>query len=155
MNKSIVISVIILFTAIITLSFTNQTNDTKTNTEVEGIQFFSGTWEEALKEAKKENKLIFLDAYAAWCGPCKALSKYVFTNSVVGTYFNENFISFKMDMEKHSNGPRLASKYNLKAYPSLFFINGNEKLIHSGLGYLKKNQLLDLGKAAQSTFTQN
>ena len=60
-----------------------------------------------------------------------------------------------MDMEKHSNGPRLASKYNLKAYPSLYFINANEKMVHSGLGYLKKNQLIELGKSAQSIFSQN
>lgn len=40
-----------------------------------GIQFFNGTWEEALALAEKESKPIFLDVYAVWCGPCKALKR--------------------------------------------------------------------------------
>src|SRR5687768_15146226 len=66
-----------------------------------GIKFFEGTWAEALEAAKKDDKVIFLDAYAAWCGPCKLMTANTFTNEKVGEYFNENFISFKMDMEKN------------------------------------------------------
>ena len=39
--------------------------------EAEGIQFFEGSWEEALKESQETGKPIFLDAYASWCGPCR------------------------------------------------------------------------------------
>lgn len=37
----------------------------------QGIQFADLTWQDALKKAKKENKIIFVDIYATWCGPCK------------------------------------------------------------------------------------
>ena len=63
-----------------------------TDEETDGIQFFTGTWDEALEKAKEENKLIFLDAYASWCGPCKRMSKSVFTDEKVGEFFNANFI---------------------------------------------------------------
>jgi thiol:disulfide interchange protein len=45
----------------------------------DGIQFFGGSWDEAIETAKKEHKLIFMDAYAEWCGPCKRMAKEVFT----------------------------------------------------------------------------
>ncbi|HHV86457.1 MAG TPA: thioredoxin, partial [Petrimonas sp.] len=35
----------------------------------QGITFFEGTWDQTVNEAKKENKLIFVDFYAQWCGP--------------------------------------------------------------------------------------
>ena len=34
---------------------------------------FKGTFEEALKKAQAEKKDLFVDFYADWCGPCKAL----------------------------------------------------------------------------------
>ena len=68
--------------------------------ESRGIDFFPGSWNEALELAKKEDKLIFLDAYASWCGPCKSMQKKVFPTDKVGEYFNARFINVKIDMEK-------------------------------------------------------
>ena len=48
--------------------------------------------------------MIFLDAYASWCGPCKMLQKNVFTKKAVGDFYNSKFINVKMDMEK-GEGP--------------------------------------------------
>ena len=59
----------------------------------EGMEFFHGTWEEALAEAKKQEKIIFVDAYAVWCGPCKRMAKNVFTQDRVGEFYNKNFIN--------------------------------------------------------------
>ena len=58
----------------------------------DGIEFFKGTWEEALAEAKAQDKIIFMDAYAVWCGPCKRMAATVFTDKKVGKFYNENFI---------------------------------------------------------------
>ena len=110
-----------------------------------GIEFFEGTFKEAMEKAKKENKLIFLDTYASWCGPCKRMSAYVFTNEEVGKYFNENFVNVKMDMEK-GEGPALAAQLRVSAYPTLFFIDGYGNGKYTHVGYLKADDLLSLGK---------
>jgi thioredoxin 1 len=111
-----------------------------------GIQFTEGSWASLLKKAKKENKLIFLDAYTTWCGPCKQLQKNVFTREDVAGVFNGNFINVKIDMEA-GEGPALARRYPIEGYPTLFFINGKGKVVKQLLGY---QQPQDLIKAAKS-----
>ncbi|MCB9225072.1 MAG: thioredoxin domain-containing protein [Crocinitomicaceae bacterium] len=118
-----------------------------------GITFFEGTWQEALKEADKSNKLIFLDAYAAWCGPCKMMAKNTFTDKGVGEFFNKEFISYKMDMEKHADGPRLSKKFNLQAYPTIYFLDKNEDIVHYVIGYQSPNDLTSSGRRALNKLT--
>ena len=113
--------------------------------ETTGIQFHEGTWEQALQMAKEQDKLIFLDAYASWCGPCKLLKRNVFSKESVGTYFNVNFINVAIDMEK-GIGPKLANQYGVTAYPTLFFINGDGKVIQKAVGYHNEDQLIGLAK---------
>jgi thiol-disulfide isomerase/thioredoxin len=65
-----------------------------------GIRFFSGSWEALLQEAQKQNKLIFVDFYAEWCGPCKMLEKRTFSHPEVGAYANQYYLSYRIDAEK-------------------------------------------------------
>ena len=99
-----------------------------------------------MQTAKQENKLIFLDAYASWCGPCKLLKRNVFPQSEVGDYFNEHFVSVAIDMEK-GIGPKLAQQYRITAYPTLFFLDGNGNIVQKAMGYHNANQLLQLAKS--------
>lgn len=128
-------------------SFGKNLSKKEAATEI-GIKFFDGTWNEALAKAKEEKKVIFLDAYAAWCGPCKMMTANTFTDESVGTFFNANFINYKMDMEKHTDGPRLSTKYGLRAYPTLYFIGSDENIVHQALGYMKPAELIVVGEAA-------
>jgi len=128
-------SIILLFTFIVGTSF------------AQGITFETSDFQTALTKAKAENKLIFMDAYATWCGPCKWMSKNVFTDSNVGSYFNEKFVNMKIDMER-GEGIELAKKYEVVAYPTLLFIDGNGDLMHLSTGSRPADDFLDLGKAA-------
>ena len=65
----------------------------------QGMEFFHGKWEDALKMAQEQNKLIFVDSYTTWCGPCKRMSAQVFPKPEIGAFFNANFINVKMNME--------------------------------------------------------
>ena len=112
-----------------------------TNADEAGIQFEELSFEEALKKAKKEKKLIFLDAYAVWCGPCKMMDKTTFMSEEVGKVFNKNFINIKIDMEK-GEGPEIARKYQVRAYPTMMLINADGKVEKRILGAVRDNQLL-------------
>lgn len=113
----------------------------------QGIDFFKGTWEEALAKAKKEQKIIFMDAYAEWCEPCKKMAANVFTDGQVGDFYNRNFINVKMDMEK-GEGRTLQRKYQVTAYPTLLFIDFDGSLVKRAVGAKRSDAFIKLGEAA-------
>ncbi len=112
----------------------------------QGIEFFHGTWEEALEQAQIQEKVIFVDAYTTWCGPCKRMSKNVFTNSKVGEFFNQNFINMKIDMEK-TPGLKFQQEYPVAAYPTLYFIGDDGKVVHKTTGGRQIDQFIELGRS--------
>ncbi len=113
----------------------------------DAIHFEQGTWSEILSLAKEQNKLVFLDAYTTWCGPCKKMDKEVFTASEVAAVYNKMFINVKMDMEK-GEGVELAKTFAVKAYPSLLFVDAKGDLVHRAAGFHSAQEILDLGGEA-------
>jgi thiol-disulfide isomerase/thioredoxin len=99
----------------------------------QGIQFEHSSFEEALAKAKAENKLIFMDCYTEWCGPCKYLSKNVFPLKEVGDFYNANFVNLKMDMEK-GEGPALLKRYGVKGFPTLLFLDHKGNVLYTKVG---------------------
>jgi thiol-disulfide isomerase/thioredoxin len=119
-----------------------------------GIDFLHNkNWKEILAQAKKENKLIFLDAYTSWCGPCKHMQSEVFTDMAVGYYFNKNFINVKMDMEE-GEGLQLSNDLQVTSYPTFFFINGDGEVLHKKVGAMEAGDLLQLGDDARNPARQ-
>jgi thiol-disulfide isomerase/thioredoxin len=116
-----------------------------------GINFFEGSYEEALALAKEERKIIFIDAYASWCGPCKVMAKNVFTQQEVGDYYNSNFINLKLDMEK-KEATAFKRSFSVSAYPTLFFIDGEENLVHKIVGGQNGAGLIGAGELTMSKF---
>lgn len=107
----------------------------------QGIKFEESTWKEAMEKAKKADKPLFVDAFAQWCGPCKAMAKNVFTREEVGKFFNENFINLKLDMET-PDGRDFEALYTVSAYPTLFFIDTKGKVIKKVVGGQQAEGLL-------------
>ncbi|KQR92431.1 thiol:disulfide interchange protein [Chryseobacterium sp. Leaf180] len=114
----------------------------------QGIQFESGNFASLLAKAKKENKLIFVDAYAVWCGPCKLMVKNIFPLKDVGEYYNTHFVNAKIDMEK-GEGIELAKKYKVSAFPTYLFINGDGEEVHRTLGYVEEKAFIQFAKDAE------
>ncbi len=109
----------------------------------------NATFEKVLAKAKAENKLIFMDCYTTWCGPCKRLAADVFPKEEVGNYFNAKFINTKFDMEK-GEGPSIAAEFGVRAYPTLLWIDGNRKVVHRAVGMLDPQSLINAGKQANN-----
>lgn len=111
-----------------------------------GIHFEHGlTWEQVKAKAKAENKLIFIDCFATWCGPCKMMSNNVFPQAKAGDFFNKNFISVKLQFDKtakdneevkawHPVADDIEKKYVIKAFPTFLFFNGDGEAVHRIVG---------------------
>ncbi|MDO8365530.1 MAG: DUF255 domain-containing protein [Saprospiraceae bacterium] len=113
----------------------------------QGIQFDHRTWPETLAKAKSEGKMVFLDAVTSWCGPCKMMSKEVFPDSTVGAFFNTNFLSIKLDMER-GEGIEISNRYKIWIYPSLLFVDDSGAVQHRSAGYHNPKELIALGNTA-------
>jgi len=113
----------------------------------QGIEFYDGNYKDALKMADEKGKLVFVDAYAVWCGPCKKMAATTFKEAAVGDFFNENFINLKIDMEK-GQGLDFRNKYPVSAYPTLLFLNGDGDVVHKAVGGKDSNALLQLAQMA-------
>ena len=119
----------------------------KTKVGEKGITFIEQDWDKALKQAKAQKKLVFLDIYATWCGPCKMLKKNTFSDDKVGDFFNKNFINVSVDGEK-GVGPQLAQKFSIQAYPSLIVADGDGNPVLFTMGYIPPETLMEFAQAA-------
>ena len=124
---------------------------TISSVRAQGIEFESSenNFQQAVEKALKSKKLIFMDCYTVWCGPCKRLATNVFPNDTVGAFFNRHFVSVKMDMEK-GEGSKLAKQYEINAYPTLLFIDPHtQKMVYRMVGSRTGIQwLLDIAQKA-------
>jgi thiol-disulfide isomerase/thioredoxin len=111
----------------------------------QGINFFEGSFNDAKELAIKQNKIIFIDCYTSWCGPCKWMAKNVFPDKNVGAFYNQNFINYKMDMEK-GVGKDVKKVYKISGYPTLLFINGEGEEEHRSLGGCDTAEFIRIGR---------
>ncbi|MCF8325678.1 MAG: thioredoxin family protein [Leadbetterella sp.] len=142
--KNVLIAIVVLGIIAFLYFRSNPKVDFKEDT-VDGIHFQKGNWQQALDLAKKENKVVFLDIYATWCGPCKQLKKYTFADKSAGDFFNTNFVNIALDGEQEE-GAVLARKFGIEAYPTLMFVTPEGELITKSLGFRTASDLINLGQ---------
>lgn len=136
--KRLVLSIIVLCGFALSLS-------------AQGIVFREGNWKEMLALAKKENKLVFVDNYTSWCGPCKKMVNEIFPLKEAGDFYNANFICYKVDCEK-GEGVEIAKTYQIHSFPTYLFVSGDGKLFYRSGGYMDLEKFLEEGKIALAEF---
>ena len=106
-------------------------------------------WEKTLMaakaRAKAEHKMILLDLWAEWCGPCQALKKNVFPTpeaqaALKGVVALDELVELR-DRTPVAEGTDLARTFNLRAFPSLFLLDAEGNLVRSHVGYVNPEEL--------------
>ncbi len=118
--------------------------------QAQGIVFEQSSWQQVLAKARAERKLVFVDAYTTWCGPCKMMTAKTFTDSAVAAQYNAEFVNVKMDMEA-GEGPLLAQRYAVQYFPTLLFVNADGVVAHKAVGYHGPAEFIALGRLAADT----
>lgn len=119
-----------------------------------GITFTHVPFDELLARAKAEKKVLFIDCFTSWCGPCRAMASNVFTLPQVGEYFNTYFVNAKIDMEK-GEGKDLAKRYEVHAFPTLIFLDSEGNVIEKAVGFKQASQLLETAKGVIKRINAN
>jgi len=128
--------------------------------ETTGVKWTTGlTWEQVKQKAKAENKYVFLDIYATWCGPCKEMDANVYTNDSVGNYFNEKFISVKVQMDQtkkddeqikkwYDDALAISKQYDIRSFPSFLFLNPQGIATDLQIGFQNASELIRIAQSS-------
>jgi thioredoxin-related protein len=130
--------------------------DAQASVSDKGIQFErSLSWRQILEKAKAENKYIFADFYATWCGPCKVMDLDVYANKLVGDIANHDFIAVRIQVDKtamdyadtkswYVDSDSLSHLYHVNALPTLMFFSSSGMLISKEEGYKSTTDFVHL-----------
>jgi thioredoxin-related protein len=125
-----------------------------------GIHFEQDlNWLQIFEKAKAEHKYIFVDCFATWCGPCKQMDKEVYTQKEVGDYYNEHFISVKLQMDRTGHdapfekewypiAESIEQDYSINSFPTFLFFASDGNPVHKVVATKTVEGFIELGKDA-------
>ncbi|HFU77153.1 MAG TPA: DUF255 domain-containing protein [Epsilonproteobacteria bacterium] len=100
----------------------------------------------ALRRAKKENKLIMIEAMTSTCHFCRKMEREVMIEKEVVAAIEKDFIPVAIDIYKHT----LPLGIKVDVTPSFIFIDREQNIILNVPGAWGKEDFLDLLKEAKS-----
>lgn len=114
-----------------------------------GPTFIEDDYGKALKAAKAQKKLLFIDAWAPWCHSCVAMKEQVFTRPSFKA-FEKDVVFASIDTEKTKSAAFL-EKFPIEVYPTLLFIDPvKETVVLKWLGSADEAQMTGLLEAART-----
>jgi len=140
MNKNIIVVSVILaiiigsYFAIKANGSENPLNDKKQK-----------SFEEILKDAKKDKKKIVVNVYADWCKWCKKMDSDTFPDKEVQKELKRNFYFYRMDGESSDiieydgrkwTKAQLTQAFGIRGFPATIFLNYNSQPITVLPGYV-------------------
>ena len=131
-----------------------------------GIKFEENlSWEQIKRKAKAENKYIFLDCYATWCGPCKEMDRTIYSDKKVGESINMRFVSVRVQMDStgrdndqikawYAVAKNFIKQFNIHVYPTFLFLSPEAKVVDKNIGYRNVNNFISTSENALDSSTQ-
>lgn len=83
------------------------------------------------------DKLVLIDFFATWCGPCKMLSPII---SEIANEYSDKVKVCKINVDENQE---LSLKYGITSVPTLIFLK-NEEIVKMTVGLCSKSELIDM-----------
>lgn len=110
--------------------------------ETAGVDWYQGSVEEAMKEAKEKNRPMFLYWGAVWCPPCNQIKKTIFSQKAFHAEA-KNFISLYLDGDK-PNAQKWGEYFKARGYPTMMILDSSGKEITRMPGGLNVSEYVEL-----------
>ena len=105
----------------------------------------------ALKEARHKHKLVFVDLYTDWCGPCKYLDKTTYHDRAF-VRASRKWVMVKVNVEKGARNFQIGQKLDVGGYPGMWMMDGRGKRLSGLVGYWPTMPLIaQMRKAKQKS----
>jgi thioredoxin-related protein len=142
-KKAICLTISIAFCSILLTAQSINDSSSEKSIGKEGLNFVDNlSWAQVVEKAKKEDKYIFVDCYASWCGPCKKMDKEVYPLQEVGYFYNSKFVSLKLQLDTtsedgqqikalYSDAHYIKEKYNILRFPTFLYFSPEGKILNS------------------------
>ena len=98
---------------------------------------FATDLKSALADAKRQDKLVFVDFVTDWCGPCKVMDKYVYTSKLAVDTMN-SVIAVQLDGDKEKE---LVERYQVTGYPTMLLLDSDGQVVRRISGYASATRL--------------
>ena len=102
-----------------------------------GVEFRDGALDDMVAEAAAEEKYLFVELFATWCGPCRMLMPVL--DELAKEYAGKVDI-YKVNVEDEQ---QLAEEFGIRSIPTLLFIP-KQGLPQTRLGAMQKSQLREV-----------
>lgn len=89
-----------------------------------------------LEEVLQTNKLVVIDFWASWCGPCKMIGPII---EEVSEEYKDKVVVGKVDVD---NNDEAATKYGIRNIPTILFIKNGE-IVDKVVGVIPKELLIE------------
>lgn len=125
-----------------------------------GIKWTTGlNWGQIKEKAKSEQKYIFVDCYATWCGPCKKMDSEVYVDDSVADFFNAKFLSVKVQMDQtemdnekvkswYKQAAYLQFQFRINKFPSYIFLSPDGRVVHRSTGFQRVEEFIATARTA-------
>ena len=96
-------------------------------------------FETVLSRAKTVNKKLLIDFETTWCGPCKTMDQWIWTDAEVAGLLNAGFVGVKLDGDVEK---ALVERFKVRAYPTMIVLDPAGRETHRVVGYLPSKEAI-------------
>ena len=118
-----------------------------TKAYADGDIFADLTLEAALAKAGETDKMVVIDFFATWCGPCKQMDKDTWPHEDVVAWVEKHAILIKVDVDKEE---AVAKEFNITAMPTVVFLKADKSEISRFVDAYSATQFVSFGNKVLS-----
>ena len=150
-------SITLVLLSVILLAWTLQATETekqKPETQEENAKVNWYTYQDGWEKATAENKHMFVDFTATWCGWCKKLDKYTFSDPEVIDVLTSDFVPVQVWQKSRDtvniDGYRITERnlmrkeFKIRGFPALWFVSPQGVRVGPAGGYVDKDRFLNI-----------
>lgn len=89
------------------------------------------------QEVNDENKLVIVDFFATWCGPCSMIAPIL---SEIANEYSDTVKVCKVNVDENQD---LAIQYEVESIPTLVLFK-NKKIVKTVVGFLSKSEIIEI-----------